>query len=81
MLETARAYYDGSAIIVDEAAKKMLSQGQELLITYVVQPQQSQSKAEKRRAFLASGRGVIPSGRSAEEIDREIREARDNDRA
>ena len=44
MLETARAYYDGSAIIVDEAAKKMLSQGQELLITYVVQPQQSQAR-------------------------------------
>ena len=81
MLETIKAYYDGANVVLDEDNKRRIPRG-ELVITYTVTETENkvESRADRRRKFIESGAGVIPSGRSADEIDAYIRSLRDNDR-
>ena len=80
MLATAIGYYDGAQIVIDDAEKSKLSKGQEIVLTYVLQTDEAQSRKDRRLAFLGSGEGVIASGRSAEEIDAWIRGLRNEER-
>lgn len=79
-MQTATAYYDGANIVIDESVKKSLSTGQEITLVFNPVITQGESRSEKRRKFLQSEEGVVPSGRSAEEIDAYIREMRDHER-
>ena len=78
MLETVKAYYDGTNVVIDEDNNRRVPKG-ELVKTYTVtEPRDEvESRAERRRKFIESGAGVIPSGRSADEIDAYIRSLRD----
>lgn len=50
--------------------------GCEVIITVLNVPKNPQSQKKQRQELLKSKRCVIPSGRSAEEIDAEIKELR-----
>ena len=70
----------GNSVIVENDDINNYS-GRQVILTILDDPETSKAdRAAKRRAFLKSKKAVIPSGRSAAEIDKEIREARDNDR-
>lgn len=82
MLAAVKGYYDGKQIIMDEADRKNLNIGDEVIITILdrVSEQKVKTRAEKRQQLIDSNAFVISSGRSVEEIDKYIREMRDNDR-
>ena len=73
MLVALKGYYDGKQIIVDE---------NERIITILekLKNQKVDARAEKRKRLIESDAFVIPSGRTVEEIDKYIREMRDDDR-
>lgn len=79
MLETLKAYYDGTQVVLNEENKRRIPKG-ELVLTYTVTENETDSKAERWKRYLESEEGVIPTGRTAEEIDSYIRSLRDNDR-
>ena len=56
--------------------------GDEVIITILdkISTTREETRAAKRRRIVDMGKYVIPSGRSAEEIDNYIREMRDDDR-
>ncbi len=82
MLAAVKGYYDGNQIIVNEDDRKNLNVGDELIITILdrISGQKVETRAEKRRRLIESDAFVIPTGRTTEEIDKYIREMRDNDR-
>lgn len=82
MLAAVKGYYDGKQIVMDEADRKNLNIGDEVIITILdrVSEQKVKTRAEKRQQLIDSNAFVISSGRSVEEIDQYIREMRDNDR-
>ena len=85
MLTAIRGYYDGKQIVVDERDKAHLRSGDQVVVTVLpetVRPQDTpgETLAERRRRILAEGLYRHPSGRSAEEINRYIRELRGDDR-
>ena len=82
MLVDLKGYYDGKQIIVDENERKNLSLGDEVIITILekLKNQKVDARAEKRKRLIESDAFVIPSGRTVEEIDKYIREMRDDDR-
>ncbi|RKJ62080.1 hypothetical protein [Roseburia sp. 1XD42-69] len=82
MLAAVKGYYDGKQIVIDEADRKNLNIGDEVIITILdrVSEQKAKTRAEKRQQLIDSNAFVISSGRSVEEIDQYIREMRDNDR-
>ncbi len=82
MLAAVKGYYDGKQIVIDEADRKNLNIGDEVIITILdrVSEQKTKTRAEKRQQLIDSNAFVISSGRSVEEIDQYIREMRDNDR-
>ena len=82
MLAAVKGYYDGNQIIVNEDDRKNLNVGDELIITILdrISGQKVETRTEKRRRLIESDAFVIPTGRTAEEIDEYIREIRDNDR-
>ncbi|MCI9217844.1 hypothetical protein AALA78_15685 [Lachnospiraceae bacterium 42-17] len=82
MLVALKGYYDGKQIIVDENERKNLSLGDEVIITILekLKNQKVDARAEKRKRLIESDAFVIPSGRTVEEIDKYIREMRDDDR-
>ena len=73
---------NGKQIIVDENERKNLSLGDEVIITILekLKNQKVDARAEKRKRLIESDAFVIPSGRTVEEIDKYIREMRDDDR-
>lgn len=82
MLAAVKGYYDGKQIVIDEVDRKNLNIGDEVIITILdrVSEQKVKTRAEKRQQLIDSNAFVISSGRSVEEIDKYIREMRDNDR-
>ena len=82
MLAAVKGYYDGKQIIMNEDDRKNLRVGDEVIITILdkISRQKVETRAEKRRRLIDSDAFVIPTGRSAEEVDEYIRELRDNDR-
>lgn len=82
MLASVKGYYDGTKIVVDERDRKTFNIGDEVIITILdkISTTREETRAAKRRRIVDMGKYVIPSGRSAEEIDNYIREMRDDDR-
>ena len=84
MLTTVRGYYDGNQIVVDELDKAHLRSGNRVIITVLPEtgaPRETQEeRAERRRRILEEERYVHPTGRSAEERNRSIRELRGDER-
>lgn len=82
MLAAVKGYYDGNQIIVDEDDRKNLNVGDEVIITILdrISGQKVETRAEKRRRLIESDAFVIPTGRTAKEIDEYIKEMRENDR-
>lgn len=82
MLAAVKGYYDGTKIVVDEADRKTLNIGDEVIITILdrINTTKKEMRADKRRRIIDLEKYVVPCGRSAEEIDKCIRESRDNDR-
>lgn len=82
MLAAVKGYYDGTQIVVDENDRKNLNIGDEVVITILdrLNTTRKETRADKRRRIVDLEKYVVPSGRSAEEIDNYIRELRDNDR-
>ena len=82
MLAAVKGYYDGTKIVVDERDRKTFNIGDEVIITILdkISTTREETRAAKRRRIVDMGKYVIPSGRSAEEIDNYIREMRDDGR-
>ena len=82
MLAAVKGYYDGTKIVVDERDRRTFNIGDEVIITILdkISTTREETRAAKRRRIVDMGKYVIPSGRSAEEIDNYIREMRDDDR-
>lgn len=82
MLAAVKGYYDGTQIIVNEDDRKNFSVGDEVIITILdkISRQKDGARAEKRRHLIDSDAFVIPTGRTAEEIDKYIKEMRSDDR-
>ena len=82
MLAAVKGYYDGTQIVIDEKDREALNTGDEVVITILnrLNATRKETRADRRRRIVDLEKYVIPSGRSAEEIDDYIRELRDNDR-
>ena len=82
MLAAVKGYYDGNQIIVNEDDRKNLNVGDEVIITILdrISEKKVETRSEKRRRLVELDTFVMPTGRTAEEIDKYIRELRDNDR-
>ena len=82
MLAAIKGYYDGKQIVVDEDERENLNAGDEVIITILnkLKIQKVETRVEKRRRLIESDAFVIPSGRTAKEIDDYIEEMRDNER-
>lgn len=80
MLAAVNGYYDGTKIVVDERDRKTFNIGDEVIITILdkISTTREETRAAKRRRIVDMGKYVIPSGRSAEEIDNYIREMRED---
>lgn len=82
MLAAVKGFYDGKQIIVNEDDRKNLSVGDELIITIldkIVKPK-AETREEKRRRLIESKAFVTSTGRTADEIDKYIKEMRSDDR-
>lgn len=82
MLAAVKGFYDGNQIIVNEDDRKNLSVGDELIITILdkIARPKAETRAEKRRRLIESEVFVTSTGRTAEEIDKYIKEMRSDDR-
>lgn len=82
VLAALKGYYDGKQIVLNEDDRKNLNMGDEVVITILdkTSRQKDGTREEKRRSLVDLDAFVIPTGRTAEEIDGYIREMRDNDR-
>lgn len=82
MLAAVKGYYDGNQIVVNEDDRKNLNVGDEVIITILdkISEKKVETRSEKRRRLVELDTFVMPTGRTAEEIDKYIRELRDNDR-
>lgn len=82
IIDMGREYYDGKQIVMDESDRQSLNIGDEVIITILdrITEEKVEIRAEKRRRLIDSDAFVIPSGRTVEEIDKYIKEMRDNDR-
>ena len=82
MLAAVKGYYDGNQIIVNEDDRKNLNVGDEVIITVLdrISEKKVETRSEKRKRLVELDAFVMPTGRTAEEIDKYIREMRDNDR-
>ncbi len=75
MLRTLRKDYNRNNIVSDDKSWVNIQPEHEL-ITKAAEKRDEQERANRRRIAIKSESCVIPSGRSAEEIDLEIRELR-----
>lgn len=82
MLAAVKGFYDGNQIIVNEDDRKKLSVGDELIITILdkIARPKTETRAEKRRRLIESEAFVTSTGRTADEIDKYIKEMRSDDR-
>lgn len=82
MLAAVKGFYDGNQIIVNEDDRKNLSVGDELIITILdkIARPKAETRAENRRRLIESEAFVTSTGRSADEIDKYIKEMRSDDR-
>lgn len=82
MLAAVKGFYDGNQIIVNEDDRKNLSVGDELIITILdkIARPKTETRAEKRRRLIESETYVTSTGRTADEIDKYIKEMRSDDR-
>ena len=82
MLAAIKGYYDGNQIVVNEDDRKNLNVGDEVIITILDKTirQENKKRAEKRRRLIDSDAFVIPTGRTANEIDEYIKGMRSDDR-
>lgn len=78
MLSVAKGYYNGAQVVVNPEDLKNLALGQEVLITYYTSLKAGEDRIQKRKAFMKRMEEKKPSGRTAEEIDAEIRAGRDD---
>ena len=79
MLTAVKGYYDGTQIVVNAEDRKNLNTGDELIIT-ILDRIKTDTRTEQRRKIIESGAYVVPSERTAQEIDNYIMELRANDR-
>ena len=79
MLATVKGYYDGTQIVIDEKDREALNTGDEVVITILnrLNATRKETRADRRRRIVDLEKYVIPSGKSAEEIDDYIRGLRD----
>lgn len=79
MLAAVKGYYDGTQIVIDEKDREALNTGDEVVITILnrLNATRKETRADRRRRIVDLEKYVIPSGRSAEEIDDYIRGLRD----
>ncbi len=82
MLAALKGYYDGTQIVLNDDDRRNLNIGDEVIITILdkISEQKDEARAEKRRCFIESDAFVIPTGRTAEEIDEYIKEMRSDDK-
>lgn len=83
MLAAVKGYYDGNQIVLDEDDKKSLHMGDEVIITILDGMSgltRKETRVEKRRKTIDLDKYVIPSGRTTEEIDKYIKELRNDER-
>ena len=82
MLAAVKGYYDGEQIIINESDRKKLKIGDEVIITILDQItiQRTPSRTQKRKQIIDSNAYIRPTGRSAEEIENNIKELRTDDR-
>lgn len=82
MLAAVKGFYDGKQIIVNEDDRKNFSVGDELIITILdkIARPKTETRAEKRRRLIESEAFVTSTGRTADEIDKYIKEMRSDDR-
>lgn len=81
MLAAVKGYYDGTQIVINEDDRKNLNIGDEVIVTILDKiSKQSETRVEKRRRLIDSDAFVIPTGRTAKEIDEYIKEMRSDDR-
>lgn len=83
MLAAVKGYYDGTQIVLNEDDRKNFNTGDKVIVTILdkkVGKQTDETRAEKRKHLIDSDAFVMPTGRTAEEIERYIREMRENDR-
>lgn len=82
MLAAVKGYYDGNQIVMDEDDRKNFNAGDEVIITILdkISRQRIETRVEKRRRLIDSDAFVVPTGRTAEEVDEYIKEMRFNDR-
>lgn len=81
MLQTVKGYYDGDHIIVSDVDRQMLRAGDELAITILskLNSAPEESIAERRMRVIKS-KSYVERGMTAEEIDKHIKELRNEDR-
>ena len=75
-MTSVRGYYDGESVVISDDDKKRMYAGQELIITILGIPAKEEPRIQKRKRLLNGQVYVIPSGRTADEIDQEIKELR-----
>lgn len=82
MLAAVKGYYDGKQIVINESDRKNFNIGDEVIVTILdkIRERGIETRIENRRSLIESDSCVIPTGRTAAEIDQCIRESRDNDR-
>ncbi|MCM1182719.1 MAG: hypothetical protein NC337_05015 [Roseburia sp.] len=82
MLAAVKGYYDGKRIIVNEDDCKSLNAGDEVIITVLdkISSPKTETRTEKRMRLIHSDAFVIPTGRTAEEINAYIKEMRSDER-
>lgn len=78
MLSVAKGYYNGTQVVVDPEDLKNLSLGQEVLVTYYSGLRKSDDRIQKRKAYLERMKSREPSGQTTEEIEADIKAARDD---
>ena len=80
MLAAVKGYYDGRQIVIDEADRKNLTTGDEVVITVLDRAGRGrlETREDKRKRIIKSGMYVTPTGRTAEEIERYMKEIRDD---
>lgn len=77
MLATAKGYYDGTQIVLDNAVRSSMEAGQEVSVTYyVLNNDDWAEKMRKRKAFLDSKQCVVATGITADVVEAFIRDGR-----
>ncbi len=82
MLAAVKGYYDGRQIVIDEADRKNLNRGDEVIVTILNRSdlRTLEARAARRKRIIETEAFVMETGRSAQNIDNYIRELRSDER-